>query len=157
MKRIAVFPGSFDPITFGHIDIIKRASGLFDEIIVAIGVNTQKKYMFSLDDRLAFLKESFAQIDNIRVDSYTGLTIDYCKKNKAQFMLRGLRSSIDFEYERSIAQMSKGLDKDIETVLFYTSPEFSAINSTIVREIIKNNGDISNFVPKCVWKKTKNS
>jgi len=148
MKRIAVFPGSFDPITKGHEDIVNRASGLFDELVVAIGINTTKKYMFSLEQRLQWLEQTFESNPKIRVASYKGLTVDFCKKIGAQFMLRGLRSSIDFEYERSIAQMSKELNSDIETVLFYTSPKLSAINSSIVREILKNNGDVSSFIPE---------
>jgi len=148
MKRIAVFPGSFDPVTKGHEDIINRASGLFDEIVVAIGINTTKKYMFSLEQRLAWLEKTFEKATDIKVVSYSGLTVDFCDQIGAQFMLRGLRSSIDFEYERSIAQMSKELNSGIETVLFYTSPELSAINSSIVREILKNNGDVSTFIPK---------
>ncbi len=150
MKRIAVFPGSFDPVTKGHEDIINRASSLFDEIIVAIGVNTTKKYLFPLDQRLTWLETTFQNSSNIKVVSYSGLTVDYCKEIGAQFMLRGLRNSIDFEYERSIAQMSKELNSGIETVLFYTSPELSAINSSIVREILKNNGDVSSFLPKSI-------
>ena len=148
MKRIAVFPGSFDPITKGHEDIVNRASGLFDELVVAIGINTTKKYLFSLEQRLHWLEQTFESNPKIRVTSYEGLTVDFCKKIGAQFMLRGLRSSIDFEYERSIAQMSKELNSDIETVLFYTSPKLSAINSSIVREILKNNGDVSSFIPE---------
>lgn len=147
MKRIAVFPGSFDPITRGHEDIVIRARSLFDEIVVAIGENSQKKYMFDLEQRMQFIKSTFEEFDDVQVVSYEGLTTAYCKKIGAQFMLRGLRSSVDYEYERSIAQMSRDLDSSIETVLLYTSPELSAINSSVVREIIKNNGNVDSFVP----------
>ena len=150
MKRIAVFPGSFDPVTIGHVDIVQRAVDLFDEVVVAIGINTQKKYMFDLDTRLKWLAETFKEYPNVRVDHYEGLTTNYCQEIGAQFMLRGLRSSVDFEYERSIAQMSKELDYSVETVLLFTSPKYSAINSSVVRELIKNNGKIDSFVPKTV-------
>ena len=147
MKRIAVFPGSFDPVTRGHEDIVIRARSMFDEIVVALGINTQKKYMFDIETRLKWLEQTFEDLDGVRVSKYEGLTLDYCKDIGAQFILRGLRSSVDFEYERSIAQMSRDLDEGVETVLLYTSPQYSAINSSIVRELIKNNGDVRSFIP----------
>lgn len=150
MKKIAVFPGSFDPVTIGHEDIVLRSLSMFDEIYVAIGVNSQKKYMFSLEQRLEWLNEIFKNHDQVKVISYEGLTLDLCSKIGAQFMLRGLRSAVDFEYERSIAQMSKEIDHKVETVLLFTSPKYSAINSSIVRELIKNNGNIESFVPKSI-------
>jgi pantetheine-phosphate adenylyltransferase len=147
MEKIAIFPGSFDPITKGHEDIVLRAAGLFDRVIVAIGHNTSKKYLFPLEQRLQWINDTFRDVSNVEVQSYEGLTVDYCKSIRARYMIRGLRSVVDFEYEKAIAQMSAELDNEIETVLLYTAPQFSAINSTVVREIIKNNGDVSTFVP----------
>lgn len=146
-KRIAVFPGSFDPITKGHEHIILRATQLFDEVVVAMGVNTNKKYLFSTEKRLEWLTKTFEGVDGVSVASYEGLTVDFCEKIGARFMLRGLRNSKDFEYEQTIAQMSRGLNPKIETILMCTDPEFGAINALVVREIIKNKGDVSAFVP----------
>ena len=151
MKR-AVFPGSFDPITLGHTDIINRALPLFDEIIIAVGINTDKKYMFSLEERLTFIKESFINIPKIKVRSYSGLTIDFCKKTNADFILRGLRNPADFEFEKAIAQTNRKLSK-IETVFLLTSSDTSFISSSIVRDVLRNGGDISSLVPKSVSKK----
>ena len=147
MKRIAVFPGSFDPITKGHEDIVKRVVPLFDEIIVAIGVNSSKNYFFPLEKRMQFIEQTFAGEDKIKVQSYSGLTIDYCRSVGARFILRGLRTSADFEFERGIAQMNKAMATDIETIFILTAPELSAINSTIVRDILKHGGNASQFVP----------
>lgn len=146
----AVFPGSFDPVTIGHESIIKRASALFDEIVVAIGHNSSKDYFFSLEQRKAWLTATFEGYDNIKVDQYEGLTIEYCKSIDAGYMLRGLRTSADFEFERSIAQMNKQMHANIETVFLLSEPELSAVNSTIVRDIIRHGGDASAFVPKAV-------
>ncbi|MCF6308649.1 MAG: pantetheine-phosphate adenylyltransferase [Flavobacteriaceae bacterium] len=148
MKR-AVFPGSFDPITLGHIDIINRALLLFDEIIIAIGVNADKKYMFSLDDRKKHLLETFENEPKIKVTSYTGLTVDYCKKENADFILRGLRNTNDFTYEQSIAQTNASL-ANIESVFLVCSPNVSNISSSIVRDVIRNGGDYRKMVPKGV-------
>lgn len=148
MKR-AVFPGSFDPITLGHVDIINRAIPLFDEIIVAIGVNAKKNYMFPLEHRMHFIKESFNYTSKIVVDTYTGLTVDYCKKTEADFILRGLRNPADFEFEKAIAQTNRKLS-GIETVFLLTSAETSFISSSIVRDIIKNGGNYSKLVPEVV-------
>ena len=148
MKR-AVFPGSFDPITIGHIDIINRALPLFDEIIIAIGVNADKKYMFSLEDRQRHLKETFANEPKIKVTTYNGLTVDFCKKEKAAFILRGLRNSTDFTYEQSIAQTNASL-ANIESVFLMASPCASNISSSIVRDVIRNGGDYRKMVPKSV-------
>lgn len=147
MKRIAVFPGSFDPITKGHEDIVLRAKGLFDEVVVAIGQNSSKKYMFSLEKRKQWIEHTFRNHDSISVKTYQGLTIEYCKQIGAQYLLRGIRNTNDFEFERSIAQMNRDLNRDVETVLLFTSPELSAINSTIVRDIVKNDGDVAQFLP----------
>jgi pantetheine-phosphate adenylyltransferase len=150
MKRIAVFPGSFDPITKGHEDIVKRVVPLFDEIIVGIGVNSSKNYFFSLEKRMQFIEQTFAGEPKIKVQSYSGLTIDYCRSVGAQFILRGLRTSADFEFERGIAQMNKAMAPGIETIFILTAPELSAINSTIVRDILRNGGDASQFVPSSI-------
>ncbi|MFD2543663.1 pantetheine-phosphate adenylyltransferase [Lacinutrix gracilariae] len=148
MKR-ALFPGSFDPITLGHYDIIKRGVKLFDEVIVAIGVNSEKKYMFSLEDRKRFLEETFKDEPKVKVVTYKGLTIDFCKEVKAQFILRGLRNPADFEFEKAIAHTNRKLSK-IETVFLLTAARTSYISSSIVREVIRNNGDYTVLVPDSV-------
>jgi pantetheine-phosphate adenylyltransferase len=150
MKRTAVFPGSFDPVTKGHESVIRRAIPLFDEIIVAIGKNSTKASMFTLEQRMEWISKCFKDENKIRVVAYDGLTVDFCKKENAAFILRGLRSGIDFEYEKSIAQMNKGLNPGIETVFLMTDPEYAAVQSTIIREIIKNGGDYRAFVPASV-------
>ncbi|MCW5521158.1 pantetheine-phosphate adenylyltransferase [Aureitalea sp. L0-47] len=149
--RKAVFPGSFDPITLGHVDIIERALPLFDEIIVAIGINAEKKYMWTLDERKAFLEKTFAPQPKIRIATYTGLTADFCKEQNAGYILRGLRNSLDFSYEKSIAQSNANL-AGIESVFIISSPVTSHISSTIVRDIARHGGDYSGFVPKAVSK-----
>ena len=151
MKR-ATFPGSFDPITLGHTDIINRALPLFDEIIIAVGINADKKYMFSMEERLNFIKESYIDIPKVKVETYSGLTIDFCKKIDADFILRGLRNPADFEFEKAIAQTNRKLSK-IETVFLLTSSDTSFISSSIVRDVLRNGGDISSLVPKSVSKK----
>lgn len=148
MKKIALFPGSFDPITKGHVAIIKRAIPLFDKLYVAIGINTSKNSMFTMEQRLGWIKEIFKNEPNVEVLSYEGLTIDLCKKLEAKFILRGLRSSVDFEYERSIAHMNKDMNAEIETIFILTDPQYAAVNSRIVREIIKSKGDVSMFLPE---------
>ena len=148
MKK-AIFPGSFDPITLGHFDIIKRSIPLFDAIIVAIGINAEKKYMFSLEDRKRFIEESFADEPLVSVVTYEGLTIDLCKKMNAQFILRGLRNPADFEFEKAIAHTNRRLSK-IETVFLLTASKTSYISSSIVRDVIRNGGDYSVLVPASV-------
>ena len=148
MKR-AIFPGSFDPITLGHYDIIKRGVTLFDEVIVAIGVNSEKKYMFSLDERKTFIEEAFANEPKVKVVTYEGLTVDFCKSVHAEFILRGLRNPADFEFEKAIAHANRRLST-IETVFLLTSAKTSFISSSIVRDVIKNNGDYTKFVPESV-------
>jgi pantetheine-phosphate adenylyltransferase len=150
MKK-AVFPGSFDPITLGHVDIIERALPLFDEIILAIGVNSDKKYMFSLEERLNFLKETFKDEPKIKVATYKGLTVDFCKSQDAKFILRGLRNTIDFEFERTIGQTNYKMS-GIETIFLISSSGKGHISSTVVRDVRKNGGDFSFMVPDAVAK-----
>jgi len=147
--RRAVFPGSFDPITLGHYDIIRRSIPLFDEIIVAIGINADKKYMFGLDERKRFIEEAFADEPTVKVTTYSGLTIDFCKEVKAKFILRGLRNPADFEFEKAIAHTNRKLSK-IETVFLLTASNTSYISSSIVRDVIRNGGDFSVLVPESV-------
>lgn len=144
--RRAVFPGSFDPITNGHYDIINRALPLFDEIIIAIGVNADKKYMFSLEERKVFIEKTFADEPKIKVETYQGLTTDFCHQREAQFILRGLRNPADFEFEKAIAHTNRFLTK-IETVFLLTAASTSFISSSIVRDVIRNNGDYTKLVP----------
>jgi pantetheine-phosphate adenylyltransferase len=146
MKR-GLFPGSFDPFTKGHEVVIKKALNLFDEIVIGVGVNSTKNYMFDTDKRLHHIKALFANEPKIRVETYNKLTVDFCKDIDAQFIIRGLRDSKDYEYERSIAHMNLSIS-DIETVIFLTDPEFSAISSTIIREIHRNGAAIDQFVTK---------
>ena len=150
MSKIGVFPGSFDPLTTGHESIIRRASILFDTLIVAIGENSSKKYSYSLEQRIKWIETVFNDLDNVTADSYTGLTIDFCVKKNATHIVRGLRTAADFEFERGIAQMNRSMNNNIDTMFLLTPPELSAISSSIVRDITKNGGDVSQFVPKGV-------
>ncbi len=150
MERRAVFPGSFDPFTVGHMDIIQRALPCFDKIIIAIGKNLEKKHLFSLEERLQFLRDIFEDEPKIEVDHYVGLTVNFCKYKKAGYILRGLRSVSDYQYEEQIARMNKTLSPDIETVLMVSSPEYVAVSSTIVREIMIHGGEYKPFVPDAV-------
>jgi pantetheine-phosphate adenylyltransferase len=148
-KRIAVFPGSFDPFTIGHEALVRRTINLFDEIIIAIGTNSNKHYMFSMEKRVEWIENVFTNEPKVLVKSFAGLTIEFCKQQKADFIIRGVRTSTDFEFEKAIAQMNRALST-IETIFIMPLPEHSAINSTIIRDIIRNNGDASMFVPKGV-------
>ena len=148
MQR-AIFPASFDPITLGHYDIIKRGVKLFDEVIVAIGINADKKYIFSLEERQAFIEAAFKDQPKVKVTTYSGLTVDYCKEIGAKFILRGLRNPADFEFEKAIAHTNRKLSK-IETVFLLTAAKTSYISSSIVRDVIRNNGDYSVLVPDSV-------
>lgn len=148
MKR-AVFPGSFDPITLGHVDIVQRALLLFDEIIIAIGTNADKKYMSTLEERTRFIERAFESEKRIKVKTYTGLTALFCKAENAPFILRGLRNTGDFNYEQAIAQTNYAM-AGVESIFLMCSPQVSNISSTIVRDIIRNDGDFSSLVPPSV-------
>ncbi|OAB29045.1 Phosphopantetheine adenylyltransferase [Flavobacterium fryxellicola] len=147
--RKAIFPGSFDPITLGHEDIIKRSLPLFDEIVIAIGINAEKKYMFTLEERKRFIEETFINQPKVTVITYEGLTIDLCKNIKADFILRGLRNPADFEFEKAIAHTNRRLSK-IETVFLLTAAKTSYISSSIVRDVIRNHGQYEMLVPEAV-------
>lgn len=147
--RRAIFPGSFDPLTLGHYDIIKRGVTLFDELYIAIGINADKKYMFSLENRKRFIEEAFEDEPNIKVVTYQGLTVDFCKEINANFILRGLRNPADFEFEKAIAHTNRKLS-EIETVFLLTSSGKSYISSSIVRDVIRNGGDYTGLVPETV-------
>ncbi len=146
----AIFPGSFDPITLGHVSVIQRGLPLFDELIIAIGINSQKKSMFTLEQRKKWIEEIFADEPKIKVESYEGLTVDYCRKKEARFILRGLRTSADFEFERGIGQVNRSLAPEIETVFILTEAKYTPVSSSIIRDIIKHGGDISGLVPDVV-------
>ncbi|HOW25442.1 MAG TPA: pantetheine-phosphate adenylyltransferase [Bacteroidales bacterium] len=152
MKKIAVFPGSFDPITRGHESIVIRALPLFDEVIVAVGQNAEKNYYFTLEKRMAWISEVFRGFPAIRVESYQGLTVDFCRQREAQYIVRGLRTSADFEFERSIGQINRKIHPGLETIFLLATPELSALNSSIVRDIIRNNGDPKPFIPETIHK-----
>jgi pantetheine-phosphate adenylyltransferase len=150
MKKTAVFPGSFDPFTIGHEAIIRRALSLFDEIIIAVGANALKKNFYPLATRKEMIRTVFKDEPRIRIDHYEGLTVDYCIKNEAGYLIRGLRTAADFEFERAIAQVNRVLAPNVESVFLLTVPEHSHINSTIVRDIIRSGGDASRFVPTAI-------
>lgn len=148
--KIAIFPGSFDPFTVGHEFIVNQGLSLFDHIIIAIGHNTQKKNLFPLEKRKYWIKKIFATQPKISVESYTNLTVNFAKENNAKYILRGLRTAADFEYERAIAQMNKALFPDVESVFLLTTPELTPITSTIVRDIIRHGGDATKFIPQAL-------
>ncbi|MBN2667917.1 MAG: pantetheine-phosphate adenylyltransferase [Bacteroidales bacterium] len=151
MQKIAIFPGSFDPFTVGHQDIVLRALSLFDKVIIAIGSNSDKKGFFEIDKRKQWIENTFIDEPKVEVDVYSGLTIEYCKNKNAKYLLRGLRTSSDFEYERAIAQMNKKMDASVESVFLLTSPELTAVSSTIVRDIIRHGGDAKDFLPEAIY------
>lgn len=150
MEKTAVFAGSFDPFTIGHESIVKRSFSMFDKVIVALGYNSNKAGFFPLEMRLQFIRDVFEGEPRVEVDAYEGLTVDYCKLHNIRFLLRGLRTAADFEYERAIAQVNKAMAPEVESVFLLTSPEYTPVNSTIVRDIIRHKGDASRFLPSRV-------
>ena len=148
MSKIAIFPGSFAPFTVGHQSIVDRALPLFDKIIISIGINSEKNQYFSNEERMDWIEAVYGNNPKIEVKLYEGLTVDFCKKENANYILRGLRDSHDFKFEKNIAQMNKELNSTIETIFIITPPEISHISSSIIRDIIKNGGDVSKFIPK---------
>jgi pantetheine-phosphate adenylyltransferase len=148
MTKIAIFPGSFSPFTVGHQSVVDRALPLFDKIIISIGINSEKNQYFSIEERLQWIKDVYGNNPKIEIKFYEGLTVDFCKKENANYILRGLRDSHDFKFEKGIAQMNKDLNKEVETIFIITPPEISHISSSIIRDIIKNGGDVSKFIPK---------
>ena len=150
MERIAIFPGSFDPITIGHVDIIQRALPLFDKIIISVGSNSEKKYFFNLEKRIQWIKKVFIKNPKIEVKSYNKLTVEFAKDSNARFLIRGLRNISDFEFEKTIAHANSELNSSIESVFLLTKPKYSFITSTVVRDTIRNDGDYWKFVPNQV-------
>ena len=148
MSKIAIFPGSFSPFTIGHQSIVDRALPLFDKIVISIGINSEKPQYFSIDKRMQWIKDVYNNNPKIDVKQYKGLTVDFCKKENANYILRGLRDSHDFKFEKNIAHMNKELNPNIETIFVITPPKISHISSSIIRDIIKNGGDVSKFIPK---------
>ena len=148
MKKIAVFPGSFSPFSIGHQSVIEKALPLFDKIIISIGINSEKDQYFSIQERVEWIESVYRNNQKINIKRYEGLTVDFCKKENAKFILRGLRDSHDFKFEKNIAQMNNNLDSSIETIFIITPPELSHISSSLIRDIIKNGGDVSKFIPK---------
>ncbi|WP_126248901.1 pantetheine-phosphate adenylyltransferase [Chitinophaga rhizosphaerae] len=150
MQRICLFPGTFDPVTLGHTDIIDRALPLFDKLVIGIGVNSGKVPMFSVEQRVEWLREIYKDQPTVEVTSYEGLTVNFCKQIGARFILRGIRYVADFEYEKAIADINRKMDHEVETIFLTCSPEFSTIASTLVRDVIRNGGDAAQFLPKAV-------
>lgn len=146
-KKIALFPGSFDPITKGHKSIVERALPMFDKIVVAVGTNTAKNSVFPLEKRIEWIERTFAQYDNVEVVTFNSLTVDFCREIGAKYILRGLRNSTDFQYERNIARINQELDSEIETIFLMTKPDDAAISSSLVREILSFGRDVSQFIP----------
>ena len=156
MQRICLFPGTFDPVTLGHVDIIDRAISLFDKIIVGVGKSTTKVPMFSPEQRMGWIEKIYENESRVEGAIYDGLTVDFCKKVNAKFILRGIRYVSDFEYEKTIADANRTLDSSIETIFLTGEPKYTSVASTIVRDIIRNGGDASHFLPEIVFKSIKN-
>jgi pantetheine-phosphate adenylyltransferase len=148
MKRIALFPGTFDPITVGHVNILERAIPLFDEIVIGIGNNSSKSTLFALEQREQWIKDIFKDVPTIKVASYEGLTVDFCKEINAHYILRGLRNMSDFDYEKNIAQMNKLVSENVESIFLMCDPAYTPISSSVVRDLIRNGGDTSKFLPE---------
>ncbi len=146
--KIALFPGSFDPVTKAHVDILKRSISLFDKVVIGIGINSTKQALLSIEARKKMLEAVFADEPKVEIQTYSGLTVDFCKQLGANYMIRGIRTVSDFEYEKAIAQMNHALVPEIESIFIVSKPGYSSISSTIVRDILRNKGDISQFVPK---------
>jgi len=147
MERICLFPGTFDPITKGHVDVVKRSVSLFDKLVIGIGINSSKQPMFTVEQRVEWIGNIFKNDPRVEVVGYTGLTVDYCQKINARYILRGIRYVSDFEYEKAIADMNRMLAPEIETLFLTCSPEYSTISSTLVRDVIRNGGNVTQFVP----------
>lgn len=150
MARICLFPGTFDPITLGHVDVIRRSVGLFDKLVIGVGINSSKQPMFSMEQRAAWIREIFSDDPRIEVTGYQGLTIDFCHQIGANYILRGIRYISDFEYEKAIADMNRMLATDIETIFLTCSPQYSTISSTLVRDVIRNKGNVGLFVDEAM-------
>jgi len=150
MQRICLFPGTFDPVTLGHVDVIERAVNLFDKLIIGVGINSSKQPMFTVEQRTGWMNELYKNDPRIEVTGYGGLTVDYCRKVGAKFILRGIRYISDFEYEKAIADMNRMLVPDIETIFLTCSPLYSTISSTLVRDVIRNGGNAGMFMPEVV-------
>ncbi len=148
MEKIAIFPGSFDPFTTGHESVVRRALGLFDKIIISIGVNSTKSEFLTVDERIELIQGVFNDEPKIEVEAYAGLTVDFCTRKQASYMLRGIRTAADFEYERAVAQMNKMMLPEVESVFLLTTAELTPVNSTIVRDILRHGGDATMFLPK---------
>lgn len=148
MKRIALFPGTFDPITVGHLNILERAIPLFDEVVIGIGHNSSKSTLFPLEQRENWIKEIFKDVPTVRVESYEGLTVDFCQKINANYILRGLRNMSDFDYEKNIAQMNKLVSNHIESIFLMCDPEYTPISSSVVRDLIRNGGNAAPYLPE---------
>jgi pantetheine-phosphate adenylyltransferase len=148
MQRTCLFPGTFDPITLGHVDVIRRAVSLFDRLVIGVGINSSKQPMFTVEQRTEWIQEIFKDDSRIEVTGYEGLTVNYCKEIGAGYILRGIRYVADFEYEKAIADMNRMLSNEVETIFLTCAPQYSTISSTIVRDVIRNGGDVSLFVPK---------
>lgn len=150
MLKVAVYPGSFDPVTNGHLDIITRASKLFDKLIVGVLYNPNKHSLFTFEERVSILKECVKELGNVEIDSFSGLLIDYCKEKNISSIIRGLRAVSDFEYELQMAQMNRQLDSEVETVILTTSTQYSFLSSSLIKEVARFKGDVSNLVPDIV-------
>jgi pantetheine-phosphate adenylyltransferase len=151
--RICLFPGTFDPITLGHVDVVRRAVSLFDKLVIGVGINSSKQPMFSVEQRCGWINEIFGDDPRIEATGYSGLTVNYCQEIGARYILRGIRYVSDFEYEKAIADMNRALASEVETIFLTGAPEYSTVSSTIVRDVMRNGGDVSRFVPKEVLQK----
>lgn len=157
MQRICLFPGTFDPITLGHTDVIDRALDLFDELVVGIGTNSSKTPMFSLEQRIQFIRDIYRDVPKVKVMTYEGLTVNFCKQINARFILRGIRGYADFEYEKAIADVNRTMDSNVETIFLSCTPKYSTIASTLVRDVLRYGGDATQLLPEQVLQSIKKS